>query len=126
MFNFHQIVFQRTDKLKNNDHSSIVTYQLGKTIRNKILNDKEIVSFICVDEDVSFCLNTDQCGCADPHHDHIITGGLLIIKNNKSRKLLTMGPKYRESCTINFSKALIEITTTLDTSCIEDVTHKNK
>ena len=91
-----------------------------------ILNDKEIVSFICVDEDVSFCLNTDQCGCADPHHDHIITGGLLIIKNNKSRKLLTMGPKYRESCTINFSKALIEITTTLDTSCIEDVTHKNK
>ena len=37
-----------------------------------------------------------------------------------------MGPKYRESCTINFSKALIEITPTLDTSCIEDVTHKNK
>ena len=95
MFNFPKIAFQRTDKLKNNDHNSIVTYQLGKTIRNKILNDKEIVSFICVDEDVSFCLNTDQCGCADPHHNHIITGGLLTIKNNKSRKLLKMGPKYR-------------------------------
>ena len=63
-------------------------------IRNKILNYKEAVNSIYVDEEVFFCLNTDQCDCADssvwdPHHKHIITGDLLIIKNNKLRTILT-------------------------------------
>ena len=71
-------------------------------IRSKILNYKEVVNSICGDERVFFCLNTDQCNCADfslydPHQKHIIIGDLRIIKNNKLKKLLTKGPNYRES-----------------------------
>ena len=93
------------------------TYQLGKTIRNKILNDEEAVNYIYGNEDVSFCLDADQCDCADfsfcdCHHKHIVTVNSQIIKNNNLRKLLAKGPNYREPSTINFS--LIEITTVLD------------
>ena len=98
-------------------------------IRNKILNYKEAVDSIYAD-DVSFCLSTDQCHCADssfcdPHHKHIITGDLRITKINKLSKLLTKGPDYREPRTINFSKALIEIATALDT-CIEPMSLKTE
>ena len=63
-------------------------------IRNKILNYKKAVNSIFGGEDVSLCINTDQCDCADssfcdPYHKHIIRGDLQIIKNNKLRKLLT-------------------------------------
>ena len=120
ILNLLEVVFQLPDKLKNNDNNPTVTYQLSKTIRNKILNYKEAVNSIYGDKDVSFCLNTEQCDCADcsfcdPHHKYIITGDLRIIKNNKLRKLLTKGPNYREPRTTNFSKALIDITTALYT-----------
>ena len=98
-----------SDKLKNNDNPT-VTYQ--------------------GDKDVSFCLITDQCGCADSsfwgsHHKYIIAGNLRIIKNSKLRKLLTKSPNYREPRTINFSKALIDVTIALDT-CTESMTLKTK
>ena len=98
IFNLPEVVFELPDELKNNDNNPTVTYQLRKTIKNKILNYKEAISSIYGDEDVSFCLNTDKCDCAyslfcDPHHKHLIGGDLKIIKNNKLRKLLTKGPK---------------------------------
>ena len=82
------------DKLKTNDNNPTVTYILGETITNKILNYKETVNSIYGDESVSFCLSTNQCDCADssfcdPHHKQLIKGDLGIIKNNKLRKLLT-------------------------------------
>ena len=52
------VVFKPLD---NDNNNPTVTYQLGKTIRNKILNYKETVSSINVDKNVPFCLNTDQC-----------------------------------------------------------------
>ena len=69
-------------------------------IRNEILNYKEAVNCIYVDDDVFFCFNTDQCDGADsshcdPHHKHIGIGDLHVIKNNKFKKLLTKGPNYR-------------------------------
>ena len=101
-------VFQLPHKLENNDNNPTVTYQLVKTIRNIILNCKGAVNFIYADETECFFLNTDQCDCADsstcdPHHKHIITGDLQIIKNGKLRKLLTNGANYKEHLTINFS-----------------------
>ena len=82
------------------------------------------------DKDVPFCLKTGQRDCGDsslcdPRHKHIITQDLQIIKNNKLRKLLTRSPNYRGPGTKNFSKALIKITTALDT-CIESMTLKTK
>ena len=78
-------VFQLSHESKNNDNNSSLTYQLSKTIRNKIVNYKEAVNCLHVDEDVSFSLYTDQCDCADsclcgPHHKHIIAGDFRIIK----------------------------------------------
>ena len=130
IFNLSEVVFQLLDKLKSNDNNPTVTYQLGKTIRNKILNYKEAVNSIYGDEDVSFCLNSDQCDYADssfcdPRHKHIITKDIRIIKNKILRKLLTKGPNYRQLQTINLSKALIEITNALHT-CIESMMLKTK
>ena len=78
------VVFQLSHESKNNGNNSALTYQLNKTIRNKIVNYKEAVNYLYVDENVSFFLYTDQCDCADsffcdPHHKHIITGDLRII-----------------------------------------------
>ena len=71
---------------------------------------------------LSFSLKTGQCDSTGSffcnlHHKNIITGDLGIIKNKKLRKLITEGTNYWELWTINFSKALIETTTFLDT-CI--------
>ena len=33
----------------------------------------------------------------DPNHGHIVTGDIRIVQNNKLRKLLCKGAKYRES-----------------------------
>ena len=79
------MVFQLPDKLKNNDNNPTVTYELGETIRNKILNYKEVFNSIYVDEDVSFWLSTVQYDFADssfcdPYNKH-----------KKLRKLLTKG-----------------------------------
>ena len=52
-------------KLKNYGNNPTFTYQLRKTIRSKIVNYKEAINSIYVDENVSFSLNTDQCGCVD-------------------------------------------------------------
>ena len=130
MFNLREVVFLLPDKLENNDNNPTVTYQPGKTVRNEILNYKETVSSIYVDEDVSSCLNTNQRDCADSffcnsHHKHIITGDLQIIENKRLRKFLTKGPNYRETRTRNFPKLLTKTTTALDT-CIKAVTLKTK
>ena len=129
-FNLPEVVFRLPNKLKNNDNNLTITYQLGKTIRNKMLNYKEAVNSIYLDDDVSFCLITDQNDCAksslcDPQHKHIITGNLQISKNNKLRILLTKGPNYREIRTMKFSKVLTKITSALDTY-IKAMTLKTK
>ena len=95
ILNLPEVAFQLPDKFKNNVKNPTVKYQLGKTIRNEILNKKEDVNSIYGDEYVSFCLNTDQCDCTgygssfcNLHQKQIITADLEIIKNNKLRKLL--------------------------------------
>ena len=63
------------------------------------------------------------CSChlsefKDPHHQHIITGDLSIVENIKLRKLLSRGPKYRESKQLNFELARKEILKGID-KCID-------
>ena len=72
-------------------------------------------------EDTTFCLNVDQCDCADSSFcdpQHIFRGDLQIIKNKKLRKFLRNVLNYREHRTIKFSETLVEITTAIDT-CIQ-------
>ena len=48
-----------------------------------------------------------------PNHGHIVTGDICISQNNKLRKLLCKGPKYREPVSINFSNCKTEIKNSL-------------
>ena len=92
IFNHPDIIKTLLYNLRGKDSIPIVTYKLGKTIRNNILNYKDAVNSIYVDEEVSLSLNTDLCDSeksSDPHHKHIIIVDLRILKNQKLRKLLT-------------------------------------
>ena len=116
--------------LQATENIPVVTYELGQPIRNKILNYKETVHDIVVDDEVSFGLNTSPCDCqnskfCDPHHKHIITGDLRIIENPKLRRLLTKGPSYREPRSLNFSKAFRNIESAIE-ECTERFAQKSK
>ena len=43
------------------------------------------------------------------NNEHIVTGDIRIVQNNKLTKLLCKGPKYREPVSINFSNCKTEI-----------------
>ena len=128
ILHFPDVISALPSDLQSEDHIPVVTYKLGGTIRNKILNYKDTVESIYVDDEVSFIRDTTPCDCesstfCDPHHKHIITGDLRLIENTKLRKLLTKGPNYREPRSINFSKALKEISIGID-ELIESLSSK--
>ena len=63
-------------------------------------------------------MNKLPCNCTtspftDANHGHIVSGDIRIVQNNKLRKLLCKGPKYREPVSINFSKCQTEIKNSL-------------
>ena len=91
-------------------------------MRNDIVNCKDVIHLIYIDEKVWFSLNTNLC---DPHQKHITTGHLRIIENKKLAKVLFKSPNYREPRSIYFNKAFIEIGQALKT-CIEKISSKNK
>ena len=101
---------------------------MNNPIRNKILNHKDTVNSIPVEDEISFTLNTDPCECEhspfiEIHNKHIITGDLRIVGDSKLQELLTKGPNYREPRLTYFSKTFAEITTGLD-NCIENLVSK--
>ena len=103
---------------------------MGNTIRNKILNYKDAVDSILVDDEVSFALNSEPCNCenssfCDPYHKHVITGDLRVVQNAKLRQLLTKGPNFREPKSLNFHKALTEIRFAIN-SCVDNLVSKTK
>ena len=57
--------------------------------------------------------NCKTSGFTDPNHGHIVTGDIRIVQNNKLRKLLCNGSKYREPVSINFSTCKTEIKNSL-------------
>ena len=98
----------------------MVVYDLSKTIRSKIYNYKQTIRNIDVDEFL-----TDPsilpCTCehspfTDNHHGHIITGDLDIVADEKLRKLLSKGPKYRESENICWNKVRTSLLSSIDES----------
>ena len=94
-----------------------VIYKLVDPIRNTIFNFNKFVKNLDV---YAFMKNetTIPCVCnnstfVNSDHQHIITGDLRIIKNNKLRKLFTKGPKFREPVTIDLQKAKNELLTSM-------------
>ena len=58
--------------------------------------------------------NLPSCNCSEnifsnPHHKHVVTGDLKIVKNSKLRNLLSKGPNYRSPKTLNFNHCQKEI-----------------
>ena len=82
-------------------------YTLTKTIRSKIYNHKEFIKTldtkVILDNMNNLPCNYKTSPFTDPNHGHIVTGDISIVQNNKLRKLLCKGPKYREPVSINFS-----------------------
>ena len=105
-----------------------VVYTLTETIGSKIFNFNKFVNNL----DVNSFINDNTslpCHCngsrfVDQHHQHIITGNLKIITNNKLRKLFSKGPKYREGRNISFDKARENIISGI-TSCIDSWCNKH-
>lgn len=130
IFHLPDVVSTLPCDLQSVESIPVVTYRLGPTIRNKILNYKDVVSSIYVDDEISFVPNSSSCCCesssfCDPFHKHIITGDLRIVDNAKLRKLLTKGPNFREPKSLNFDKALKEITLSIEET-VESLKSKTK
>ena len=92
-------------------------YTLTKTIPSKIFNHQEFIKTLDT-KDILDNLNKQPGNWTtstftDANHGHILSGDICIVQNNKLRKLLCKGPKYREPVSINFSNCKTEIKNSL-------------
>ena len=116
--------------LQSEEEMPTCTFRLDPPIRSKILNYRETVSSlkIEIDDDVSFVRDLPDCDCekssfCNPFHKHVLTGDLRFVTYDKLRSLLSKGPSYRESRTMNFSKCKEAISSALS-SCVENLSAK--
>ena len=101
------------------DDSPSIVYSLSSTIRNKILNYKDTVSNIDINDVETFGTGLHTCDCSssefvDHSHGHVLTGDLRIIENIHLRELIQKGPNYREPRPINWKRCRDTIKTGLD------------
>ena len=106
---------------KLRDDVPMVVYNLTNTIRSQIFNYKSFVQSLDIDtflrdESILPC-NCHHSPFTDDNHGDIVTGDLNIIPNDKLRKLISKGPKYREPQTFSYSKAKENIVLGID-NCI--------
>ena len=104
-------VMKNTPHLMEPEDIPMVVFSLSEPIRSSILNYKKFVKHLDLNLFSHNCKSV-PCPCKnyntkfiDPSCKHILTGDLSIIKNNKLRKLIGKGPKYREPENINWVKA---------------------
>ena len=88
----------------------IVTYKLTPPRSTKFFNFNKFVNNLDLD---LFLTNPDSLPCkcnnssfVDRYHKDMVTGDLLIIRNNVLRKLFIKGPRYRKVRPINIEKSL--------------------
>ena len=127
-FKSEDVINTLPEELQSEDPPSVV-YSLGNTIRNKILNYKETVAGIDINDKHTFGTRIAECNCQNSsfkneHLGHVVTGDLRIISNQRLRKLISKGPNYREPCTINWNKCRSEIERGLDECAVQLSKHK--
>ena len=107
----------------------MVVYSLSQPIRSKVFNYKKFVKNLDLD---LFCRDNKSVPChckkydpifIDKNAKHVLTGNLNIVNNNKLRKLLSKGPKYREPVKIDWKLAKMVIAEALD-NFIEQLANK--
>ena len=87
------------------------TYKYSNTIRSKVTNYIKTANNINWNTQC-FCQNYQEF--IDPHHGHIITGNINIIKNNDIKNLLANGLGFREKKPDNTDKAYSSVQSTID------------
>ena len=107
------------DQFRDDDSPAVVD-SLTSTIRNKILNYKDTVSNIDINDMETYGTGLRSCNCSssefvDQHHAHVLTGDLRIIENVHLRQLIQKGPNYREPKPVNWKKCRDTIQSGLDT-----------
>ena len=132
IFKCEQVVELLPKSLSSENDIPITTFSLNSPIRNKILNYKEVVTNLhIVRSGGKFHVNNlPECEChlsdfCETAHGHIVTGDLRIVQNNKLRKLISKGPKFREPRFLNLNKCLNAVCSGLD-EFIQKTTSKCK
>ena len=90
--NLNSVTWFLPEQLRNIEERPRITYRLGHTIRNSIMNYKQTIKAIHIQDDGTLMMDRNPCDCiespfCDEYHGHIVTGDLRIIKNSKLRKL---------------------------------------
>ena len=107
-----------------------VLHKLEPPIRNKIFNYRQTVNDFDGNDMQTYGTGIKECSCSDSpfkdsHHQHILTGDLRIVDNNKLRKLFMKGPNFREPKPINFNNCYEVIVEAID-YCIEHMANRKK
>ena len=106
-----------------------VLYSLTEPIGSKIFNFNKFVSSL----DLSAFVKDNTilpCHCKDSpfkdnHHGHIISGDLRIVRDNKLRKIISKGPKFREPQKLDWDKARDSIKSGI-TDCVSSWCAKHR
>ena len=80
-----------------------VSSQVQNIFFNKFFSNLDVKAFL--QDNTILIYNCADSGFIDKDHQHIIIGDLRIVGNNKFRKLITKGPKYKETNNISWEKA---------------------
>ena len=98
----------------------MVVCNLNPSIRSTLFNYKQTVFHLNIDEfledpnSIKCCCNKYGNSFMNNYYDHIITGDLNIVNNERLCQLISKGPKYREPKQICFEEARKEIQTGVD------------
>ena len=102
---------------------------MTEPIGSKIFNFNKFVSSL----DLSAFVKDNTilpCHCKDSpfkdnHHGHIISGDLRIVRDNKLRKIISKGPKFREPQKLDWDKARDSIKSGI-TDCVSSWCAKHR
>ena len=90
------------------------------SIRSTLFNYNKFVLHLNIDEFlkdptlIKCCCNKYNNSFINNHYDHVITGTLNIVNNEKLRQPISKGQKYQEPKQICFEEAREEIQTGID------------
>ena len=87
IFRNSEVIELMPEDLRDREKVPVVTYKLGKTIRNWIFNFKETIASLELEADNLNFLDNMCCDCSkspfcDPHHKLVITGNLNIVQHS--------------------------------------------
>ena len=89
-----------------NKEPPIIGYKYNLSIANKLFNYKQSLTpeSIRSVENANYSCNYSTSPFKDTNLNHVVTGNLDIVQNDKLRELIRKGPKYRLPKKINWNK----------------------